>query len=179
MVITNLFAVAQVVCGSVLARHGNRSTGSNFLGHMCNQGGKHWFHVFRQIPAVGAGIGHQFLLIQRLGIIQGLLRRKPENTVCIPLQAGQIVEKRRPFGLLLAFYGLNHSFPGLLAFGQQLLCHAFFLKALAGGGKAVHCKLHGVEGLGLEGRNFRIPHHHHCQSGGHDTAHIQGLVIQA
>lgn len=53
------------------------------------------FHVVCQIPAVGSRIGQQLLFVQSLGIVKRLLRREAVELVCVPLQAGQVIECRR------------------------------------------------------------------------------------
>lgn len=68
---------------------------------------------------------------------------------------------------------------GLLTFGKQLLCISFFIKTPAGCGDTVQPKLHGVEGLRLEGGDLGISHNDHCQSRCHYAANVQRLVIQA
>ena len=54
-------------------------------------------HIIRQIPAVGTGIGHEFLLVQSLRIIQGLLGSESQLPVCFSLKRCQIKES---WGLL-------------------------------------------------------------------------------
>ena len=58
-------------------------------------------HVLGQILAVGAGIGQQFLFVKLLGVIKGLFCGKTEQTVCFPLQGGQVIELGRLFCLFL------------------------------------------------------------------------------
>ena len=38
-------------------------------------------HIFRQEPAVGTGISDQFLFVEVLGVVQGLLCRVTQHTV--------------------------------------------------------------------------------------------------
>ena len=54
-------------------------------------------HIICQIPAVGTGIGHEFLLVQSLRIIQGLLGSESQLPVCFSLKRCQIKES---WGLL-------------------------------------------------------------------------------
>ena len=51
-------------------------------------------HIIRQIPAVGTGIGHEFLLVQSLRVIQGLLGSESQLPVCFSLKRGQIKQGR-------------------------------------------------------------------------------------
>ena len=76
-------------------------------------------HILRQKPAVCAGIGDEPFFVKTLGIVQGLLRRKSQKTVCIPLQCGKVVQRRRVLGLFLAFHLLHRDTPLLSAFGKQ------------------------------------------------------------
>ena len=55
------------------------------IGYCLDQVRKHLPHIVCQIAAVCAGIGHQLLLIQALGVVQGLLSGEAEYTVCISL----------------------------------------------------------------------------------------------
>ena len=51
--------------------------------------------------SVGPGIGDQLLLIEALGVVQGLLGCEAKDPVRVSLQAGQVVKKR---GLLQLFF---------------------------------------------------------------------------
>ena len=51
-------------------------------------------HIIRQIPAVGTGIGHEFLLVQSLRVIQGLLGSESQLPVCFSLKRCQIKQGR-------------------------------------------------------------------------------------
>ena len=42
-------------------------------------------HIVSQEPAVGTGISDQFLFIEILGVVQSLLCRVAQHTVCISL----------------------------------------------------------------------------------------------
>ena len=137
-------------------------------------------HILRQKSAVRAGVGDEPLFVKTLGIIQGLLCRKPQQTVCIPLQCGKVVELRRTFGLFLAFHLLHCDTSLLSAFGKQQFGIRFLDKPLAGCGAAV-CKGQGnrVEFLWREGGNGSFPNHRHGKHRGHNTPYRQGLVVQA
>ena len=64
---------------------------------ICHQPRKGCRHILRQKAAVRAGVGDEPFFVKTLGIIQGLLRRKSQQTVCIPLQCGKVIELRRAF----------------------------------------------------------------------------------
>ena len=145
--------------------------------HQPRQGGR---HVLRQKPAVCAGIGDEPFFVKTLGIVQGLLRRKSQKTVCIPLQCGKVVQRRRVLGLFLAFHLLHRDTPLLSAFGKQQFGIRFLDKPLAGCGAAV-CKGQGnrVEFLRHKGGNGSFPHHRHGKHRGHNTPYRQRLAVQA
>ncbi len=152
---------------------------SEFLRHLRDQARQHGLHVLRQISAIGTWIGHQFLLIERLGVIQSLLCGEAENTVGVPLQARQIVEKRRTFCFFLSVHGFDHGFRRLTAFGEELQGILLRIESPAGCGQSIQIELYGVERLRLEGCNLGIAHHDHCQRWCHDAADVQCLTIQA
>ena len=137
-------------------------------------------HILRQKAAVRAGVGDEPFFVKTLGIIQGLLCRKSQQTVCIPLQCGKVIELRRAFGFLLAFHLLYRDAPLLSAFGKQQFGIRFLGKPLAGCGAAV-CKGQGnrVEFLRRKGGNGSFPHHGHSKHRGHNTPYRQRLVVQA
>ena len=134
-------------------------------------------HILGQILAVGAGIGQQFLFVKLLGIIKGLLCRESEQTVCLPLQGGQVIELGWLFRLFLP---LNRSTDCICA------C-AFFFERICGfcirnaftvcphtAGLDADC----VILFFLETQYFRVPVHQHFQCWGLHTAYRQGLVVQ-
>ena len=131
-------------------------------------------HILRQKPAVCAGVGDEPFFVKTLGIIQRLLRRKSQQTVCIPLQCGKVIELRRAFGFLLAFHLLYRDTLLLSAFGKQQFCIRFLSKPFARCGAAV-CKGQGnrVEFLRHKGGNGSFPHHRHSKHRGHNTPHRQ------
>jgi len=137
-------------------------------------------HILRQKSAVRAGISDEPFFVKTLGIIQGLLRRKSQQTVCIPLQCSKAIEQRWFFGFLLAFHLLYRDTPLLSAFGKQQFGIRFLCKSFAACGAAV-CKgqSHRVEFFRGKGSNGGFPHYRHSQHGCHNTPHRQGLVVQA
>ena len=71
----------------------------------------------RQKSAVCAGVGDEPFFVKTLGIIQGLLCRKSQQTVCIPLQCGKVIKRRWTFGFFLALHLLHLDTLLLSAFG--------------------------------------------------------------
>ena len=78
-------------------------------------------HVSGEIPAIRSRIGQQLLFVEALGVVEGLLRRVPENAVCLPLQGGQVIELRGLFLFLLPCDGSTHGL-SVLASDLYLLC---------------------------------------------------------
>ena len=136
-------------------------------------------YIFRQKSAVRAGVGDEPFFVKTLGIIQGLLCRKSQQTVGIPLQCGKVIELRWAFGLFLAFHLLHRGTPFLSAFGKQQFGIRFLCKPLAGCGAAV-CKGQGnrVKFLRHKGSDSSFPHHRHGKHWGHNTPHRQRLTVQ-
>ena len=127
-------------------------------------------HILGQILTVRAGIGQQFLLVKLLGVIKGLLCRKSEQAVCLPLQSGQVIELGRLFCLFLP---LDRSTDGSCT-------RAFFFERICGfcirNASAVRFQAAGLDAdriilFFLEAQNFCIPVHQHFQCRGLHPAH--------
>ena len=134
-------------------------------------------HVLGQILAVRAGIGQQSLLVKLLGIIKGLLCRKSEQAVCLPLQGGQVIEFGWLFRLFLSF---DRSTDGSCT-------GAFFFERFCGfcirNARTVRFQAAGLDAdrvilFFLEAQDFCIPVHQHFQCRGLHPAYRQGFVIQ-
>ena len=134
-------------------------------------------HVLGQILAVRAGIGQQSLLVKLLGIIKGLLCRKSEQAVCLPLQCSQVIELGRLFCLFLPIDRRTDSrCPGTGIFQSVGLVHA-------GNASTVCFQTAGLDAdcvipFFLEAQDFCIPVHQHFQCRCLYAAHGQSLVIQ-
>ena len=101
---------------------------TEFVCHRGNQRRQHFPHVIGQVTAVRPGAGDQFLLIEILGEVQGLLSREAEDPVRVTLQARQVVEER---WLLKLFFGLDvpdHGFSLLQAESSKIVSRFLFLK---------------------------------------------------
>ena len=127
-------------------------------------------HILGQILAVGAGIGQQFLFVKLLGVVKGLLGGETEQTVCFPLQGGQVIELGRLFCLFLPF---DRSTNGSCA------C-AFFFERICGfcirNAPTVCFQAAGMDAdriilFFLEAQDFCIPVHQHFQCRGLHPAH--------
>ena len=164
----------------LLHMDGNRLLHGKRPARVRHQSRKGSRHILRQKAAVRAGVGDEPFFVKTLGIIQGLLCRKSQKTVCIPLQCCKVIELRRVFGFLLAFHLLHCDTSLLSAFGKQQFSIRFLCKSFAGCSAAV-CKGQGnrVEFLWREGGNGSFPHHRHGKHRGHNTPHRQRLTVQA
>ena len=127
-------------------------------------------HILGQILAVRAGIGQQFLFVKLLGVIKGLFCGKTEQTVCFPLQGGQVIELGRLFCLFLPLDRRTDSrCPGTGFFQSVGLVHA-------GNASTVCFQTAGLDAdcvipFFLEAQDFCIPVHQHFQCRGLHPAH--------
>ena len=174
VVIRNPAAVNHLICN-----HRKRELCTICFCYAFHQPRDHILHIVRQIPAVCSGISDEFLFIQTLGIIQGLLGGEAQDTVGISLQACQIVKSRSILRFLLPL--CTHDRCPALRFtpALQLLCLFFILEFPAGSCNAIHPELYRIKRLRLKGSDGGIPHHHHGQSRCHHPADCQCLPVQA
>ena len=134
-------------------------------------------HILGQILTVRAGIGQQFLFVKLLGIIKGLLCRETEQTVCFPLQGGQVIELGRLFCLFLPLDRRTDSRCPGTGFSQSVgLVHAS--NASAARFQAAGLDADRVILFFLEAQDFCIPVHQHFQCRGLHPAYRQGFVVQ-
>ena len=133
-------------------------------------------HIVGEIAAVGAGVGAELLFIQALQIIQRLLRRVPKQAVRVPLEGGQVVERRGFLRLFRLHDGGNSGGFAVAVPGKPLrLC--LLLHAPACGGEAVKVQMDGVKALRLKGAYFRVPLHQQRKGRRYHAPHVQGAVI--
>ena len=149
-----------------------------FLHHL-HQPRQHPRHVLREVAAVRPGVGDELLLIEALSVVQSLLRREAQLTVGVPLEGGQVVERRGLLRPVLAFHILHRCRPRRTAVLRDLLRLSLFLHTLSIRRKALRHKLDRVERLGLKAADRRLPVTDHRQRGRHDTAHIEGGAVLA
>ena len=155
---------------------GNAEKNFQFLGQFL----QHFLVIIGDIAAISPGISGKFLLIQALYIVQRLLCAVPQQAVGIPLQSGQVIQRRRILGFFLAGDALDrcHHLPST-GF-QQVFCNGFFRNATAGCRAAAgQFQIHRVEFLRHKGSDGGFPHHRHGKHRGHNTPHRQRLVVQA
>ena len=164
----------------LLHMDGNRLLHGKRLARGRYQSRKGCRHILRQKPAVRAGVGDEPFFVKTLGIIQGLLCRKSQQTVGIPLQCSKVIELRRAFGFFLAFHLLHRGTPLLSAFGKQQFGILFLCKPFAGCRAAAgQFQIHRVEFFWGKGGNGGFPHHRHGKHRGHNTPYRQWLTVQA
>ena len=133
-------------------------------------------HIVGEVAAVGAGVGAELLFIKALQIIQRLLRRVPKQAVRIPLEGGQVVERRGFLCLFRLHDGGNSGGFAVAVPGKPLrLC--LLLHAPACGGEAVKVQMDGVKALRLKGIDLRFPLHQQRKRGRYHAPHVQGAVV--
>lgn len=89
MVIGDFFAAAHL-----LGADGRRLLHAADSGSGGDKAGDAALHIVGQIAAVSSRVGTELLFIERLKIVEGLLRGVAENAVGVALEGGQIVERR-------------------------------------------------------------------------------------
>ena len=82
-------------------------------------------HILRQKAAVRAGIGDEPFFVKTLGIIQGLLCRKPQQAVGISLECCQVIELRWLFSFLFTFYFLYTVLTSFRQLASRVSASAF------------------------------------------------------
>ena len=164
--------------GGVHRRGGIRGDAPLFLHHP-HQTRQHPRHILCEIAAVRPGVGDELLLIEALGVVEGLLRRESKLAVGVPLEGGQVVECRGLLGPVFALHILHCRRPRRTALLRDLLRLGLFLHALSVRRKALRHKLDGVERLGLKAADRRLPVTDYRQRGRHHPAHIEGGAVLA
>ena len=134
-------------------------------------------HIGGQVAAVRPGIGAELLFIEVLQIVQRLLRREPQQAVCVPLEGGEVIEGGRLLGFVLAFH-LFDRHRAALAGVFQLFGIGFLVHAGAGSGKTGQVQSHRIERHRLEGVDLGLPLDDEGQRRGHDPPDIEGAVVQ-
>ena len=141
---------------------------------------QHFFILVCDIAAIGAWVGGEFFLIKALRILQRLMRTVTQQTVCITLECGEVIERRWIFGLFLARDFLNRGYHLLSALRKELFCCIFFRNAAAGCHKtARQFQSHRVELFRHKSGNGGFSFHRHGKCRGHNTPDCQRPTIQA
>lgn len=118
--------------------------------------------------------------IKNLIILQRLMRTVTQQTVCITLECGEVIERRWIFGLFLARDFLNRGYHLLSALRKELFCCIFFRNAAAGCHKtARQFQSHRVELFRHKSGNGGFSFHRHGKCRGHNTPDCQRPTIQA
>ena len=136
------------------------------------------FHVVCQIPAVGSRIGQQLLFVQSLSIVKRLLCREAVELVCVPLQAGQVIECRRIL-LPLRMFHRPHDRRAVIADIHQPAGFVEVVKAFRYCTDFTPCiKSNLVIGLRPELRNGFLSLRKHSQRRRHDAPDMQRRTVE-
>ena len=77
--------------GSCIVHIFGRDTEKVF--HFLGKFFQHFFILVCDIAAIGAWVGGELFLIKALRILQCLMRTVPQQTVCITLERGEVIER--------------------------------------------------------------------------------------
>ena len=133
-------------------------------------------HIVGQIAAVGARVGTELLFIERLEIVEGLLRGVAENAVGVALEGGQIVERGRFLRLFLALHAFDGYCLALAGVGDGVGVLPV-LHSVCRGGKAA-IELDGVERFCHKCGDLRLTLYQQRQRGRHDAPNVQCAAIR-
>ena len=109
-------------------------------------------------------------------IIQRLLRRVPKQAVRIPLERGQVIERRGLFSFFLSFHVCDGR-RVIIAFLRLRFGFRPDLIFFAHGGKGIENKIDRVKSLRLKGAYFRLPLHQQRKRRRYHAPHVQGAMI--
>ena len=171
MVIGDFFTAAYL-----LGADGRRLLHAADSGSGGDKAGDAALHIVGQIAAVGARVGTELLFIERLEIVEGLLRGVAENAVGVALEGGQIVERGRFLRLFLALHAFDGYCLALAGVGDSVGVLPV-LHSVCRGGKAA-IKLDGVERFCYKCGDLRLTLHQQRQRGRHDAPDVQCAAIR-
>ena len=171
VVIGDFFAAAHL-----LGADGRRLLRAADSGSSGNKAGDAALHIVGQEAAFGARVGTELLFIERLEIVEGLLRGVAENAVGVALEGGQIVERGRFLGLFLALHAFDGYCLALAGVGDGVGVLPV-LHSVCRGGKAA-IELNGVERLCHKRGDLRLTLYQQRQRGRHDAPNVQCAAIR-
>ena len=134
-------------------------------------------HIGSDIFAVGAGIGQKPFFIKGLRIVKGLFRRKPIQTVCFPLQGGEVKQFRRGCGLFLFFKGSTNGLR-FLASRFHLPRRRFVVLPFGKGGNAANVQPDDMIFLFLKAADCIVAVYQHSKGGRLHSADIQCFMVE-
>ena len=134
-------------------------------------------HIGSDIFAVGAGIGQKPFFIKGLRIVKGLFRRKPIQTVCFPLQGGEVKQFRRGSGLFLFFKGSTNGLR-FLASRFHLPRRRFVVLPFGKGGNAANVQPDDMIFLFLKAADCIVAVYQHSKGGRLHSADIQCFMVE-
>ena len=170
VVVGHFLVVAHLFCVDSRGRYHTADSGGRR-----NKAADAVLHILGQKAAVCTGVGTKLLFIEGLEIIKGLLGGVAQDTVCITLERGQIIECWGFFCLFLAlhrFHGCRFPFAGV----GNAVCGFSVLHSVCRGDKAA-IKLYRVERFRDKCGNIRFPLYQQRQRWGHDAPDVQGAPI--
>ena len=161
----------------MMPKSGGTFYGPVIYGERTIDGAQLKWSVFHDFPADRM---YSVFFIKRLHIVQRLLRTVSQQAVGIALERGEVIKRRRIFGLFLARDFLDRGHHLLSAPRKQLFSCRFFRNAAAGCHKtAGQFQSHRVEFFRHKGGNGGFALHRHGECRGHYSAHRQRPTIQA
>ena len=110
------------------------------------------------------GIGQKPFFIKGLRIVKGLFRRKPIQTVCFPLQGGEVKQFRRGCGLFLFFKGSTNGLR-FLASRFHLPRRRFVVLPFGKGGNAANVQPDDMIFLFLKAADCIVAVYQHSKGG--------------
>ena len=171
MVIGNFFAAAYL-----FGADGRRLLHTADSGSGGNKAGDAALHIVGQKAAVGARVGTELLFIERLEIVEGLLRGVAENAVGVALEGGQIVERGHFLRLFLALHAFDGYCLALAGVGDGVGVLPVLHSACRGGKAAI--ELDGVERFCHKCGDLRLALYQQRQRGRHDAPDVQCAAIR-
>ena len=133
-------------------------------------------HIVGQEAAVGARVGTELLFIERLEIVEGLLRGVAENAVGVALEGGQIVECGCFLRLFLALHAFDGYCLALAGVGDGVGVLPVLHSACRGGKAAI--ELDDVERFCHKCGDLRLALYQQRQRGRHDAPNVQCAAIR-
>ena len=171
VVIGNFFAAAYL-----FGADGRRLLHAADSGSGGDKAGDAALHIVGQEAAVGARVGTELLFIERLEIVEGLLRGIAEDAVGVALESGQVIECGRSLGLFFSFHAFDHRRLALAGIGDSVGVLSVLHSVCCGRKAAI--KLDGVERFCHKCGDLRLTLYQQRQRGRHDAPDVQCAAIR-
>ena len=167
---------ATLVAGYLFGADGRRFLHTADSGSGGYKGGDAALHIVGQEAAVGSRVGAELLFIERLEIVEGLLRGITEDAVGVALERGQVIECGRFLRLCLALHAFDRCCLALAGVGDSIGVLSVFHSVCRGGKAAI--KLDGVKRFCHKRGDLRLTLHQQRQRGRHDAPDVQCAAIR-